>query len=376
MKPRVAFSLGITLVFFLTQDAFSALKVGITTRDPMIVGSIAETIHFLFPSQELSVKAFSVDSGVAVQPVGKESAQTGAQNRLREAKRIIHSEEYPDYWISLEHFIENSADSESLQESLVLFLEKKGHTPRIEQTLPEHVDTSEFARVISQTPANYEHRKSGYLVSLAQTRRPESSVILESSNAVEGYVHENPKKRLEFIRMALIQAMIKQELTETPDFPKPGVLFRDVSSIFASPELFRAVIQILKSEYESKGIQVIAGLESRGFPFGAALAQEMKLPFMMIRKSGKLPRPTHTLRYTTEYSTDEIQISASALPRKSLGRVLIVDDLLATGGTLQAAEKLFQAAGASEVHLACLIELTGLHGKSKLTSPFYSLIQY
>ncbi len=158
---------------------------------------------------------------------------------------------------------------------------------------------------------------------------------------------------------------IKNILIDVPDFPKPGILFKDITPLFKDIQLSKALIEEASKLVKSSGAEVIVGLESRGFPMGFALALALNLPFVMIRKKGKLPRPTHQVQYELEYghASMELQIGDIAPHQK----VYIHDDLLATGGTAEAAAQLIEQASAQLVGFGFLMDLQGLNGKEKLT---------
>ena len=149
-----------------------------------------------------------------------------------------------------------------------------------------------------------------------------------------------------------------------PNWPKPGIMFRDITTLIANPQAFRYCITTLKEQYQNKGITKIAGIESRGFIFGAALANEMNLPFILIRKKGKLPPPVIAQEYQLEYGTDKIEIQPDAI--KPNDTILIIDDLLATGGTMHAACHLVEKVGGTIASCAFIINLPDLKGTEKL----------
>jgi len=149
-----------------------------------------------------------------------------------------------------------------------------------------------------------------------------------------------------------------------PNWPKPGIMFRDITTLIANPQAFRYCITTLKEQYQNKGITKIAGIESRGFIFGAALANEMNLPFILIRKKGKLPPPVIAQEYQLEYGTDKIEIQPDAI--KPNDTILIIDDLLATGGTMHAACHLVEKVGGTIAGCAFIINLPDLKGTEKL----------
>ncbi len=172
-----------------------------------------------------------------------------------------------------------------------------------------------------------------------------------------------------------MQYPFDQLIAAVPNFPKEGILFRDITPLLASPEAMNACIQALKTKaLELKPTHVI-GIESRGFIFGVPLAQELGLPFLPARKPGKLPREVHTVSYQLEYGSDSLSLHRDDLPTDS--RALIVDDLLATGGTAAACAELIQRAGSEVAGCLVVIELLALQGSSRLGEiPVHSLLQY
>jgi adenine phosphoribosyltransferase len=167
---------------------------------------------------------------------------------------------------------------------------------------------------------------------------------------------------------------IKDHIRQVPDFPKPGILFYDIATLLAHPAAWRATIDRLAAIVEPLRPEVLAGIESRGFLVAAPLALELGLGFIMIRKQGKLPGSTVPHTYELEYGTDTIEIQADAVDKGQ--RVALVDDLLATGGTMQASVELLRLRGAEVVGSACIIELTFLGGRKRLKIPFETLVAY
>jgi adenine phosphoribosyltransferase len=168
---------------------------------------------------------------------------------------------------------------------------------------------------------------------------------------------------------------LKTLIRNIPDFPKQGILFRDITPLLQNPSGFCFVIDQLTNLYLDESIDYVAAIESRGFMFGTPLAQRLSAGFVPIRKPGKLPAATHKAQYALEYGTDCLEIHQDAFPVGS--RVLLVDDLLATGGTAAAATQLVAATGSTLVGVAFVIELTALEGREKLPDvPIQSLVQY
>jgi len=167
---------------------------------------------------------------------------------------------------------------------------------------------------------------------------------------------------------------LKDHIRGVPDFPKPGILFYDISTLLRHADAWQVAMGRLSSKVRAFHPTVLAGVESRGFLLAAPLALKLGCGFIMLRKRGKLPGPTVGLDYDLEYGQDRIEIQSDAVEPGA--RVVVVDDLLATGGTMAAGIKLLQNVGADVVAAAALIELTFLKGRSRLTVPFEALIQY
>lgn len=168
---------------------------------------------------------------------------------------------------------------------------------------------------------------------------------------------------------------LKAQIRHVPDFPKAGILFYDITTLLQDPAGFRAAVDSLANPFAGHGIDLVVGIESRGFIFGAAVADRLGVGFAPVRKPGKLPSVCVRESYALEYGTDMLEIHADAV--KQGQRVLIVDDLLATGGTARATTDLVKRIG-GEVHaLAFLIELVGLNGREKLAGErVHASLQY
>jgi len=168
--------------------------------------------------------------------------------------------------------------------------------------------------------------------------------------------------------------LVKDAVTSYHDFPKPGIIFRDIFGIFKNVPALQAMKDLILEHVALLDIELVVGLDSRGFLLGPLISFELAKPFIPIRKKGKLPGKLVQQSYTLEYGEDIIEMQINDLHGKK--KVLLVDDLLATGGTMEAAEKLIKSAGMHIVECLAIIELTDLKGRSKLESPVHSLIQY
>jgi len=169
---------------------------------------------------------------------------------------------------------------------------------------------------------------------------------------------------------------IETLIREVPDFPRPGVLFRDVSPLLADAGAFARCIEALAAPWRDSGVQAVCGIESRGFIFGSALALHLGAGFVPLRKPGKLPPPVRGVDYRLEYGSDRLEAHQQAL--KPGERTLIVDDVLATGGTLAAAQALVKLLGGELVGAAVVIELAGLRGRERWRgdAPLRALLEY
>lgn len=168
---------------------------------------------------------------------------------------------------------------------------------------------------------------------------------------------------------------LKSLIRDIPDFPKPGILFRDITTLLRDPEGLRYTIDTLAEKCANLSPEYIVGMESRGFIFGAALAYKLGIGFIPVRKPGKLPALVHAVEYELEYGTDSLEIHQDALHPGS--RVLIVDDLIATGGTASATAELLQQIGCQLIGFGFIIELKDLGGRQRLPDvPIVTLVEY
>lgn len=172
-----------------------------------------------------------------------------------------------------------------------------------------------------------------------------------------------------------MSSIILDNIRDIPDFPKPGILFKDITPLLANPEAFGHVIELLTAHYKKMNISKVVGIESRGFIFGAPLAFSLGVGFVPVRKPGKLPHKTISESYELEYGTDTLEIHEEDMVPGE--RVLVIDDLLATGGTAGAVGRLLEKLDVEVVSFAFLIELGFLKGRQKLEGhEVFSIVQY
>lgn len=169
---------------------------------------------------------------------------------------------------------------------------------------------------------------------------------------------------------------LKKIIREIPDYPKPGILFYDVTTLFKDPGGLKAAIDILVERYSGQKIQKVLGIEARGFILGPALAYHLGAGFVPVRKKGKLPAETLSATYELEYGTDTLEVHKDAVDQGE--KVLVVDDLIATGGTAAATAEMVKQLGGDLIEMAFLIELTFLNGREKIPAefPVFSILKY
>ena len=171
------------------------------------------------------------------------------------------------------------------------------------------------------------------------------------------------------------QIDLARSIRSIPDFPKPGILFRDITTLLKDKKAFKQALGLLAKKFAKEKVDYVVGVEARGFIFGGALAAQLNTGFIPVRKKGKLPWRTKSITYNLEYGTDTLEIHADAL--KPGDKVVIVDDLLATGGTVRGVADLVETQGAKIAGVAFVIELVDLKGKEKLKKyPIVSLVKF
>ncbi len=164
--------------------------------------------------------------------------------------------------------------------------------------------------------------------------------------------------------MPVKQTQLAQYIRDIPDWPRPGILFRDITPLLANHDAYLAAVEALIKDYKHIHVDYVAAVEARGFIFGSVVAERLKAGFIPVRKKGKLPHETASYTYDLEYGTDTLEVHVDAVHKGA--RVLLVDDLLATGGTMNAACKLIEQIGGDVAGISFLIELTDLGGRARL----------
>ncbi|MBD3793019.1 MAG: adenine phosphoribosyltransferase [Campylobacterales bacterium] len=172
------------------------------------------------------------------------------------------------------------------------------------------------------------------------------------------------------------KAIILNSIRDIPDFPKPGIIFKDISTLLNNPHAFQTLMNHLEARYSGYDLDYIAGIDARGFIFGSILADRLGIGFVPVRKKGKLPYTTVSEKYTLEYGFDEVEVHIDAFRETKNARVLLIDDLIATGGTAKAAASLINKVGANCVECCFIAELAFLNGKAEFESEVYSVLTF
>ncbi len=167
--------------------------------------------------------------------------------------------------------------------------------------------------------------------------------------------------------------IIEKSIRDIPDFPKKGIIFKDITTLLNNPNAFKTLINHLEERYKSYNIDYVAGIDARGFIFGSILADRLNIGFVPIRKKGKLPYTTVSEKYSLEYGFDEVEVHIDAFPKEN-ARVLLIDDLIATGGTASAGVSLIKKVGAECVEACFILELDFLNGRKDIDTEVYSVI--
>jgi len=168
--------------------------------------------------------------------------------------------------------------------------------------------------------------------------------------------------------------IIEESIREIPDFPKKGIVFKDITTLLSNPKALNTLMSHLENRYKSYDLDYIVGLDARGFIFGAILADRLNVGFVPIRKKGKLPHHTIGQEYSLEYGMDEVEIHLDAFENKKGAKILLVDDLIATGGTASAGAILIEKIGATCVEACFIMELDFLKGRECINAPIYSVL--
>lgn len=383
MKKLIILSL-FNLVFVFTYVFNKNIKVVVASSTVCKISAVEKAFKAQFNKDSIEVISCKVSSNISEQPIGYDIALAGAKNRINNLPDNLVSA--ADFVVAIESYIEKSTNSNLYKDiGLILLKDLDNKKDTIYLTQATLVD-SKFVNLAYRLSDKTKISFNGLPVTVGQAI---SNYFKENYNreVISNNWHKEPEfanvSREKLIEQAVFKALslkqinyLKSQIIKYPDFPKPGIVFADCLPIFNNSKAFSICIDILhkyfKSKLRNKKIDVIVGLESRGFIIGPVLAYRLGINFVPLRKPGKLPGEAYSVSYNKEYGTDSLEVSKSAL--KPNQKVLIVDDLIATGGSAKAAIKLVKLVGANPVGFASLLEVKDLAEQSDLKIDRFNLI--
>lgn len=371
---KLIFALLAQACLFCSCISADVLKVIVTSKSPQKTSAVLTAFEKKFPKDEILLLPYNGSSEIPEEPIGRDTALEGALNRIQHIPSDLLAE--CDYVVSIENFIEYTSSS-WYDLGLVLFQNLKNSSENIiVLTQPTFVPTEyiELAKTISDSVTD-----KGLSTTIGKAIQ--KSLCQEEIDPQDWHKEKifGGVSRSTLLEEALFKALhqeeiafLKNQIISYPNFPKSGILFEDFFPLLQQGKALEQCVDLLYERYKDKNIEIIVGLESRGFILGAALAYKLGIGFAPIRKPGKLPCPTHSITYNKEYGTDTLVISQSVFTQHK--RVLIMDDLIATGGSAKAAIDLVRLAGGSPVEFVSLLEVKGLNGRSTLGIPSFNLL--
>lgn len=378
MKKSVGPSL-IAICILLCFPAFAeTFRIAVASQNPIKIAAVKEAFQNRFPDDDIQIMTFKTSSMIPEQPIGYEVALKGVKNRLSSLPAYIQSS--ADYVISIENYIEESSEGQSWKDlGMLLFIDcTKPDEEKVVLTqataIPIH-----YVNLAQEMSLSSQISKQGYPVTIGEAIKKS----FPDRNINPQDWHQEPEfggiSRQELLKEAIYRALyadeiqfLKKQITLYADFPKKGIVFEDFCPLLCNAQAFQLCIDLLYERYKMEGIEKVIGLESRGFILGAALAYKLGVGFVPVRKPGKLPGSIFSISYEKEYGSDCLAIAQNALKQNE--RVLIVDDLIATGGTAKAAIDLVLLAGGNPVEFVSLLEVKGLKGRDKLGIPSFNLL--
>jgi adenine phosphoribosyltransferase len=351
-----------------------SIKVVTTSKSSQKNLAVIEAFEKKFPNDEIILISYKSSSNVPEEPVGRDTALEGALHRIESLPFNFLAE--GDYVVSIENFIEFTDNG---WQDLGLVIVKNLQEPSKQivtftEATPVPTQYVDLAQEMSDLVT-----EKGFSVTVgAAIQRSFPLEVIDPQDWHKEKMFGNISRTI-LLEEALFKALrqedllfLKDQIVAYLDFPKPGIIFEDFFPLLRERKAFQMCIDLLYERYKDKNIEVVVGLESRGFILGAALAYKLEVGFCPIRKPGKLPCPTHAITYNKEYGSDTLVISKTDFSRKE--RVLIVDDLIATGGSAKAAIELVKLAGGIPVEFVSLLEIKALKGRSVLGIPSFNLI--
>lgn len=347
------------------------IRIHVASLSPQKIGAARNAFEAAFPDDEIVISMRASGSGIPSQPYGKSAALRGAHNRVHAIAE--NGDQEADYIVAFENYIEQDEEGKWIDRAVVVL--KSKDTARI--ALSKGTEIPEHYVVYSQRNSK-EVSEEGWSYTVGKAIAESSETTIDPSDwhreAIFGGI-----SRVDLLSEALFQAIhsdeiafLKTHIALFRDFPKPGIMFEDFSPLLGNGNAFSLCIDMLAKRYQNQQIDAIVGLESRGFILGAALAKKLGVGFVPVRKAGKIPGPTYAVQYEKEYGYDTLTIAQH--PFRDGARVLIIDDLIATGGSAKAAIELVKKAGGVPFEFASILEIAELNGRAKLDIRSFNLL--
>jgi adenine phosphoribosyltransferase len=369
----------VATTIMLSMHAFmvaGTIRIALASENQLKLSAVAEEFQNEHPQEEIVVIPCKSDSMIPEQPLGKDTALKGARNRLKNLPWDIFNG--ADYVISIENYIEKDTNQQWRDRGLVLVYNNRDGTESELVSLGTHIP-EQYVDMAKEMSTDACISLEGFSVTIGKAIQKAFEGRAIDPQDWHREIEFGGVSRKVLLAEAIFKALHSAEIAHLnslvgvyQDFPKAGIIFEDFTPILSDGYTFGVCIDLLYAYYKDRNIHAVAGLESRGFIMGAALAYKLGVPFIPLRKPGKLPGPIFTVQYGKEYGTDSLSISQTAL--KGEPRVLIIDDLIATGGSAKAAIALIKLAGGNPIEFATLLEVKGLHGREKLGIPSFNLL--
>jgi adenine phosphoribosyltransferase len=352
------------------------LNVIVASGSAHKIAAVREAFNAQFPADTIHLIPCKTSSGIPEQPLGRKVALKGARNRLNGIDSALVAQ--ADYLISIENYIEQSpATSRWYDVGLVVFHDCAHSQEMVLYTRSTFIP-DQFI-VLAHRMSGLDISDEGYGVTIGTAIQKSFGDRAIDPHDWHRETEFGGVSRQELLQEALFKALhaqeiefLKNQIIFYPDFPKPGILFADFWPILNNAHAFQICLELLAERYKNKNISAIVGLESRGFILGAALAYRLGIRFVPVRKPGKLPGAIHAVSYQKEYGSDTLTIPQNViLPQE---RVIIIDDLIATGGSARAAIELVNRAGGHPVEFVTLLKVAALEEQARLSIPAFNLI--
>lgn len=343
-----------------------------------------EAVHAAFSERfapdTIQIITYKTFSRIPEQPVGRDVALKGARNRLEGISNDVLLLLAADYVVSIESYIEHYQDTSAwVDRGLIICKDLSQPQHEIVALTQPTFIPAHFVQLAQQMSGAESVTPEGYSITVGKAIQ---ATFADRNIDPQDWHRETEfggASRQQLLQNALFKMLHEQEIqflmskiVKYPDFPKPGIVFADFLPILQDAQTFKVCIDLLYERYKTKEISAIVGLESRGFIMGAALAYKLGVSFVPVRKSGKLPGQIYSINYEKEYGSDTLTISQQALQANQ--RVVIIDDLIATGGSARAAIDLVRFAGGMPVEFVSLLQVDACAEKAKLSIPAFNLL--